>query len=94
MQNRMVVLAGVAAAFVVANFAASSNAQEPSQDQAYCNRLVKEYTEGAKGRGGTGPQSLELSVAIAQCREGNPAPAIPALQKGLRDAGFTVPPRT
>jgi hypothetical protein len=95
MRKMMVVTASsVAALIVVAGFAASSNAQDLSKDQAYCNMLVKEFTEGAKGRGGTAPQSLDLSVAIAQCREGNPEPAIPVLQQRLRDSGFTVPPRT
>lgn len=95
MQKIMTILAGTAAALVVsAGFATTGNAQDVSQDQVYCNRLVKEFTEGAMARGGTAPQSLALSVAIAQCREGNPTPAIPVLQQGMRDAGFTVPPRS
>jgi hypothetical protein len=95
MRKMMVVLASTTTALVVsAGFATTGNAQDISSDQAYCNRLVREFTSNFGVRGGTAPQSLDLSVAIAQCREGNPTPAIPVLQERLRDAGFTVPPRT
>jgi hypothetical protein len=36
----------------------------------------------------------DAAVAIAQCREGNPKPAIPVLEKKLRDNRIPVPPRT
>jgi hypothetical protein len=88
------VLGSVAVLVAGAGFAASSYADDLAKDQAYCSQLVKIYTEGGMGRGGTGPQSLDLSVAIAQCREGDPAVAIPVLQQRLRDAGFEVPPRS
>jgi hypothetical protein len=51
------------------------------------------YTDG-RGERGFAPESLDTSVAIAQCQEGNPGPAIPVLEKLLRDNGFTVPTRT
>jgi hypothetical protein len=36
----------------------------------------------------------DTAVAIAQCQEGNPKPAIPVLEQKLRDNRITVPPRT
>jgi hypothetical protein len=51
------------------------------------------YTDG-RGERGFAPESRDTSVAITQCQEGNPGPAIPVLEKLLRDNGFTVPTRT
>jgi hypothetical protein len=34
------------------------------------------------------------AVAIAQCQEGNPEPAIPVLEQKLREADIPVPTRT
>lgn len=73
--------------------ATSSNAQSVMSDQAYCRSLVDEYTYGGTGRG-FAPESLDTSVAINQCRDGNPQPAIPVLEQKLRDNGFTVPSRS
>src|SRR5882757_4068523 len=74
-------------------FATGSNAQSATSDQAYCKSLVNAYTFGKSERG-FAPESLDTSVAIAQCQEGNPGPAIPVLEKLLRDHGYTVPART
>jgi hypothetical protein len=71
-------------------------------DLAYCQKLVNQYTTyvGSVGGdlGGTtnggAPADLDAKVAIAQCQEGNPAPAIPVLEQKLRDADVAVPPRT
>jgi len=41
-----------------------------------------------------GLESLDTSVAINQCRDGNPRPAIPVLERRLRGNGFIVPPRS
>jgi len=77
-----------------------ATAARPS-DAAYCRSLVnlyKAYTGtvggslGGDTRGGE-PADLDASVAIAQCQEGNPGPAIPVLQQKLRDSRVTVPPR-
>jgi hypothetical protein len=70
-------------------------------DAAYCQSLVKLYTTytgtvgGSLGGNTTGgePADLDASVAIAQCQEGNPGPAIPVLQQKLRDSRVAVPPR-
>src|SRR3979411_692169 len=72
--------------------ATDSNAQSATNDEAYCQALVNEYTHGGIERG-FAPESLDTSVAINQCRDGNPGPAIPVLERRLRGNGFTVPPR-
>jgi hypothetical protein len=89
----IVFVSAVSALVAGTSLATSSNAQDLASDQAYCRKLVEQYTMGDHSRG-PNPQSLELSVAIDQCRSGNPTQAIPVLEKGLRDAGFDVPPRT
>ena len=47
---------------------------------------------GGNTRGGE-PADLDAKVAIAQCQEGDPGPAIPVLEQKLRDNRVTVPPR-
>ena len=71
---------------------ASSNAQSAMTDEAYCRVLVKELTHGGIERG-FAPESLETSVAINQCLDGNPQPAIPVLERKLIGNDFNVPPR-
>jgi hypothetical protein len=77
----------------------SATAARPA-DAAYCQSLVNLYTGyagnvggslGGNTRGGP-PADLDASVAIAQCQEGNPGPAIPVLQQKLSDNGIAVPP--
>ena len=74
-------------------FATGSNAQSATSDQAYCKSLVNAYTFGKSERG-FAPESLDTSFAINQCRDGNPRPAIPVLERKLRGSGYTVPPRS
>ena len=72
--------------------ATDSSAQSPMSDQAYCHLLVDKYTIGLKfGRSEVGNAT---AVAIAQCLEGNPGPAIPVLEERLRDADIPVPARS
>jgi len=72
--------------------ATDSNAQSATNDEAYCQALVNEYTHGGIERG-FAPESLDTSVAINQCRDGNPRPAIPVLEEKLFDNHFALPPR-
>ena len=74
--------------------ATKSNAESPMNDQAYCHALVKTLRDVAlgHGRGGLGVGN-ETAVAIAQCEEGNPGPAIPVLEQQLRDRDITLPSR-
>ena len=74
------------------SIATSSSAQSATNDEAYCRKLVKEYTHGGIERGFS-PESLDTSVAINQCRDGNPRPAIPVLEEKLLDNDFALPPR-
>jgi hypothetical protein len=70
-------------------------------DVAYCQSLVNLYTDYAGNVGGSlggytrggPPADLDASVAIAQCQEGNPGPALPVLEQKLRDNRVAVPPR-
>ena len=74
-------------------FVTSSNAQSPMSDQNYCRLLVEKLTIGSD-RGlkyGRSEVGNATAVAIAQCQEGNPGPAIPVLQEKLRNADIPVP---
>jgi len=76
-------------------FTASSNAQSPMSDQNYCQLLVAKLTIGTD-RGlkyGRSEVGNATAVAIAQCQQGNPGPAIPVLQEKLREADIPVPTR-
>jgi hypothetical protein len=80
--------------------ATDSNAQStaaPSSmsDQAYCQALYKALREYGTGtaRGGL-PVGVATAVAIAQCQEGNPKPAIPVLEQQLHDRHIPVPSRS
>jgi hypothetical protein len=73
--------------------ATGSNAQSPTSDQAYCRLLVKTLREEALGMVRGLPVGNATAVAIAQCAEGDPGPAIPVLEKELRDRKITVPSR-
>jgi hypothetical protein len=90
--TKTITLAAAAALLTAAAYAPTSYAQDVDSDQAYCRQLIDEYTFRMP-RGQTS-ESLSTSVAIDQCRSGNPRPAIPVLENMLRDRGFTVPPRT
>jgi hypothetical protein len=72
--------------------ATGSNAQSTTSDSDYCHSLVKALSMGGDARGSL-MVDTDAAVAIAQCQEGNPAPAIPVLQKKLRDNRIPVPPR-
>ncbi len=90
--TRTATLGAVAALLTAAAYAPSSYAQDLTSDQAYCRKLVNEYTLGMV-RSQTN-ESLSTVVAIDQCRSGNAEPAIPVLQQTLHNEGFTVPPRS
>ena len=87
------VTAAIVASIAGLGFATSSNAQSPMSDQNYCRLLVEKLTIGANGglKYGRSEVGNATAVAIAQCQEGNPGPAIPVLQQKLRDADIPVP---
>jgi len=92
--NKSISLFAAAIASLVASMciATSSNAQSAMSDAAYCQSLVKAYSMGGNSRGSL-PVGTDTAVAIAQCQEGNPGPAIPVLEQKLRDADIRVPAR-
>jgi hypothetical protein len=66
-------------------------------DLRYCARLSELYVRYV-GRSEAGPSApvkpdVNGGVALAKCHEGNAAAAIPILERKLRNAGFTLPPR-
>ena len=92
-KSAKLLIAAVAPLIAGVSIATSSNAQSAMSDEAYCRVLVNEYTHGGIERG-FAPESLDTSVAINQCRHGNPREAIPVLERKLRGTGFTVKPRS
>jgi hypothetical protein len=73
--------------------AADGYAQTPMSDADYCQALVRAFDVNGPQRG-RWETDLDVAVATAQCNQGNPGPAIPVLQKKLRDADIPVPTRT
>jgi hypothetical protein len=73
---------------------AQSSAPSSMSDQAYCLSLYKALREYGTGtaRGGL-PVGVATAVAIGQCQEGNPGPAIPVLEQQLHDRRIPVPSR-
>lgn len=85
------------AAFVLALFLAQTvlPAHAADGDAAYCDRLAQlalRYT-GSAGAEGRRAADLTTMAAIEDCRRGNTAAGIAALEKKLRSNGFTLPPR-
>src|ERR1700682_2013781 len=74
---------------------AQSTAPSSMSDQAYYQALYKALREYGTGtaRGGL-PVGVATAVAIAQCQEGNPKPAIPVLEQQLHDRRIPVPSRS
>ena len=70
----------------------------PVPDLEYCARLSELYIRYI-GRAESGPHTavqpdVNGGVALAKCREGDAAAAIPILEQKLIGGGFTLPPRT
>jgi hypothetical protein len=95
-KSTSVLAAAIVSLVIGLGAATSSNAQSPAQssmsDQAYCHSLVKVLKEGTGTVRGL-PVGNATAVAIGQCEEGNPGPAIPVLEQQLRDRDIAVPAR-
>jgi hypothetical protein len=65
----------------------AANAQ--SSDAAYCEALSRLYAREV----GFNPGSGDVPIAVAKCKEGDTAAGIPVLEKALKDAKVTLPPR-
>jgi hypothetical protein len=85
--------AAIVSAVVGLGFATSSNAQSPMSDQAYCKTLLNELRDHGWGRVRGLSVGNATAVAIAQCEEGQPGPAIPVLEQQMRDRDITLPAR-
>ena len=69
----------------------------PRRDLRYCAQLSELYVRYV-GRSEAGPSApvkpdVNGGVALAKCHAGDAAASIPILERKLRNAGFTLPPR-
>jgi hypothetical protein len=66
-----------------------------SSDAAYCGALVSKYEHylDMSSKRGEQPQSLEAKTGIEKCQAGD-ASGIPAIEKALRDAKYSLPSRS
>lgn len=79
----------------------ASPASSPSspQDLAYCARLSQLYQRyvgadpNSSRMAGVAPD-VQGGEAVAKCREGDARASIPTLERLLRDADITLPPRS
>jgi hypothetical protein len=80
-------IAGLALATTQPSFAQSNDAK-------YCAELVEKYeqyvSEGAEK--GASQSPLEVEIAKGKCRS-NPASSIPVMEKALKNARISLPPR-
>ena len=76
------------------SIAMESRAETTTNDQVYCKSLVRTLRSEALGLVRGLPVGNATAVAIAQCDEGNPEPAIPVLEQQLRDRDINLPPRS
>ena len=79
----------------LACLALTAQAAAQSDDAAYCATLgdyTVKYLGNGGGDGGTRPDLVTVE-AIADCRKGNTAAGIAALEKKIRSKGFTPPKR-
>lgn len=87
----------LAAAAASSPLAASAQQASPASDRQYCERLSELYVRYV-GRSEAGPHApvrpdVNGGVALAKCKEGDTAAAIPILERKLVNAGFSLPPR-
>lgn len=74
-----------------------AHAQDRGADLRYCAQLSDLYIRYV-GRSEAGPNApvkpdVNGGVALAKCKEGDAATAIPILERKLVNAGFSLPPR-
>jgi hypothetical protein len=90
---------GFLVAFAAVTLSVAANAQPDNRaaDLRYCAHLSDLYIRYV-GRSEAGPDApvkpdVNGGVALAKCKEGDTATAIPILERKLVNAGFTLPPR-
>ena len=77
--------------------AAGAQQENRATDLRYCAHLSELYIRYV-GRSEAGPDApvkpdVNGGVALAKCKAGDAATAIPILERKLVNAGFTLPPR-
>jgi hypothetical protein len=80
----------------MAGLASMALAQSPLSDARYCGALIdtyQKYIVGAYDPDMNTHVHANLDAAVARCQAGDTAAGIPPLEKALRDAKFTLPPR-
>lgn len=87
----------IAVATVALPLAVSAQQDRRAADLRYCATLSDLYVRYV-GRSEEGPHTpvkpdVVGGVALAKCKEGDTATAIPMLERKLKDARFTLPPR-
>lgn len=87
----------IAVAAVCLPMAAYAQQSSRAADLQYCAQLSNLYVRYV-GRSEAGPNApvrpdVNGGVALAKCKEGDAAVAIPILERKLVNAGFTLPPR-
>ena len=91
----------LALSILIATIALPTGSQAQQADRAadlrYCAQLSELYVRYV-GRSEAGPDvpvkpDVNGGVALAKCHEGDAAASIPILERKLRNAGFTLPPR-
>jgi hypothetical protein len=93
--GKLLTIAGGLTLTATAAFAAAP----PRSDQAYCTALSDLYVRYVGHDEDNSNNllylrgSLDGQVAVAQCRQGNTAAAIPVLERKLTDQKFTLPAR-
>ena len=64
-----------------------------ADDAAYCATLSETALRYLRTNSPRNIPDAEVATAVDQCQKGNTAQGIPTLERKLRDAGFTLPPR-
>jgi hypothetical protein len=88
----------IALASVALPLVASAQQDDRAADLRYCAKLSELYARYV-GRSEFGPHApvkpdVNGGVAMAKCKEGDAATAIPILERKLIGGGFTLPPRS
>jgi hypothetical protein len=65
-----------------------------SSDADYCKALVAKYEQylDMDSKKGQQPLGLDVRTGVEKCKAGDPA-GIPVIEKALKDAKFSLPPR-
>ena len=72
-------------------FATAPASATTMNDAAYCQALIKKYFTFAPAHRREMAGTVDVNVAIEQCKAGNTAAGIPVLQRELRDNKVEVP---